>query len=98
MAIEEESSVREIEFDVKHVSLENLLSPVTFLLFFVVLVSLFNVHFTLKVIFVINSEKKNNRIFLFIEAIYFKLDILCFISYSNIFLIFSFQQVLYSHF
>ena len=43
MAIEEESSVREIEFDVKHVSLENLLSPVTFLLFFVVLVSLFNV-------------------------------------------------------
>lgn len=95
MAIEEESSVREIEFDVKHVSLENLLSPVTFLLFFVVLVSLFNVHFTLKVIFVINSEKKNNRIFLFIEAIYFKLDILCFISYSNIFLIFSFQQILY---
>lgn len=98
MAIEEESSVREIEFDIKHVSLENLLSPVTFLLFFVVLVSLFNVHFTLKVIFVINSEKKNNRIFLFIEVIYFKLDILCFISYSNIFLIFSFQQVLYSHF
>lgn len=98
MAIEEESSVREIEFDVKHVSLENLLSPVTFLLFFVVLVSLFNVHFTLKVIFVINSEKKNNRIFLFIEVIYFKLDILCFISYGNIFLIFSFQQVLYSHF
>lgn len=95
MAIEEESSVREIEFDVKHVSLENLLSPVTFLLFFVVLVSLFNVHFTLKVIFVINSEKKNNRIFLFIEVIYFKLDILCFISYSNIFLIFSFQQILY---
>lgn len=95
MAIEEESSVREIEFDIKHVSLENLLSPVTFLLFFVVLVSLFNVHFTLKVIFVINSEKKNNRIFLFIEAIYFKLDILCFISYSNIFLIFSFQQILY---
>lgn len=95
MAIEEESSVREIEFDVKHVSLENLLSPVTFLLFFVVLVSLFNVHFTLKVIFVINSEKKNNRIFLFIEAIYFKLDILCFISYSNIILIFSFQQILY---
>lgn len=95
MAIEEESSVREIEFDVKHVSLENLLSPVTFLLFFVVLVSLFNVHFTLKVIFVINSEKKNNRIFLFIEAIYFKLDILCFISYSNIFLIFSFQQISY---
>lgn len=95
MAIEEESSVREIEFDVKHVSLENLLSPVTFLLFFVVLVSLFNVHFTLKVIFVINSEKKNNRIFLFIEAIYFKLDILCFISYSNIFLIFSFQQIPY---
>lgn len=95
MAIEEESSVREIEFDVKHVSLENLLSPVTFLLFFVVLVSLFNVHFTLKVIFVINSEKKNNRIFLFIEAIYFKLDILCFISYSNIFLIFSFQRILY---
>lgn len=95
MAIEEESSVREIEFDVKHVSLENLLSPVTFLLFFVVLVSLFNIHFTLKVIFVINSEKKNNRIFLFIEAIYFKLDILCFISYSNIFLIFSFQQILY---
>lgn len=90
--------MREIEFDVKHVSLENLLSPVTFLLFFVVLVSLFNVHFTLKVIFVINSEKKNNRIFLFIEAIYFKLDILCFISYGNIFLIFSFQQVLYSHF
>lgn len=87
--------MREIEFDVKHVSLENLLSPVTFLLFFVVLVSLFNVHFTLKVIFVINSEKKNNRIFLFIEAIYFKLDILCFISYSNIFLIFSFQQILY---
>lgn len=95
MAIEEESSVREIEFDVKHVSLENLLSPVTFLLFFVVLVSLFNVHFTLKVIFVINSEKKNNRIFLFIEAIYFKLDILYFISYSNIFLIFSFQRILY---
>lgn len=95
MAIEEESSVREIEFDVKHVSLENLLSPVTFLLFFVVLVSLFNVHFTLKVIFVINSEKKNNRIFIFIEGIYFKLDILCFISYSNIFLIFSFQQILY---
>lgn len=95
MAIEEESSVREIEFDVKHVSLENLLSPVTFLLFFVVLVSLFNIHFTLKVIFVINSEKKNNRIFLFIEVIYFKLDILCFISYSNIFLIFSFQQILY---
>lgn len=95
MAIEEESSVREIEFDVKHVSLENLLSPVTFLLFFVVLVSLFNVHFTLKVIFVINSEKKNNRIFLFIEVIYFKLDILCFISYSNIFLIFSFQQISY---
>lgn len=87
--------MREIEFDVKHVSLENLLSPVTFLLFFVVLVSLFNVHFTLKVIFVINSEKKNNRIFLFIEAIYFKLDILCFISYSNIFLIFSFQQIPY---
>lgn len=87
--------MREIEFDVKHVSLENLLSPVTFLLFFVVLVSLFNVHFALKVIFVINSEKKNNRIFLFIEAIYFKLDILCFISYSNIFLIFSFQQILY---
>lgn len=87
--------MREIEFDVKHVSLENLLSPVTFLLFFVVLVSLFNVHFTLKVIFVINSEKKNNRIFLFIEAIYFKLDILCFISYSNIFLIFSFQQISY---
>lgn len=95
MAIEEESSVREIEFDIKHVSLENLLSPVTFLLFFVVLVSLFNVHFTLKVIFVINSEKKNNRIFLFIEAIYFKLDILCFISYSNIFLIFPFQRILY---
>lgn len=95
MAIEEESSVREIEFDVKHVSLENLLSPVTFLLFFVVLVSLFNVHFTLKVIFVINSEKKNNRIFLFIEVIYFKLDVLRFISYSNIFLIFSFQQILY---
>lgn len=95
MAIEEESSVREIEFDVKHVSLENLLSPVTFLLFFVVLVSLFNVHFTLKVIFVINSEKKNNRIFLFIEVIYFKLDILCFISYRNIFLIFSFQRILY---
>lgn len=95
MAIEEESSVREIEFDVKHVSLENLLSPVIFLLFFVVLVSLFNIHFTLKVIFVINSEKKNNRIFLFIEVIYFKLDILCFISYSNIFLIFSFQQILY---
>lgn len=87
--------MREIEFDVKHVSLENLLSPVTFLLFFVVLVSLFNIHFTLKVIFVINSEKKNNRIFLFIEVIYFKLDILCFISYSNIFLIFSFQQILY---
>lgn len=62
MAIEEESSVREIEFDVKHVSLENLLSPVTFLLFFVVLVSLFNVHFTLKVIFVINSEKKKKII------------------------------------
>lgn len=95
MAIEEESSVREIEFDVKHVSLENLLSPVTFLLFFVVLVFLFNIHFTLKVIFVINSEKKNNRIFLFIEVIYFKLDILCFISYSNIFLIFSFQQIPY---
>lgn len=87
--------MREIEFDVKHVSLENLLSPVTFLLFFVVLVSLFNVHFTLKVIFVINSEKKNNRIFLFIEVIYFKLDILCFISYRNIFLIFSFQRILY---
>lgn len=62
MAIEEESSVREIEFDVKHVSLENLLSPVIFLLFLVVLVSLFLMFFTLKVIFVINSEKKNNRL------------------------------------
>lgn len=62
MAIEEESSVREIEFDVKHVSFENLLSPVIFLLFLVVLVSLFLMFFTLKVIFVINSEKKNNRL------------------------------------
>lgn len=62
MAIEEESSVRKIEFDVKHVSLENLLSPVIFLLFLVVLVSLFLMFFTLKVIFVINSEKKNNRL------------------------------------